>query len=65
MLKKLIAGGSAFALATVASHATIVTDIQSELTDAKTGAETVLGGIAVILGMFVLVKLVKRAVGKA
>lgn len=59
----MVATGALTLLASGA-HAELSADVETLVETAKTGAETVLGAVVIVLGMFILFKLVKRAANK-
>ena len=61
--RAMVATGALTLLASGA-HADIGADVEDLVDTAKTGAETVLGAVVIVLGMFILFKLVKRAANK-
>ncbi len=61
--RAMVATGALTLLASGA-HADIATDVETLVETAKTGAETVLGAVVIVLGMFILFKLVRKAANK-
>jgi len=61
--RAMVATGALTLLASGA-HADIGDDVKDLVDTSKTAAETVLGAVVIILGMFILFKLVKRAANK-